>query len=337
MNRVAKAAARSRGAPANPYREVTMSSHYPIDPARRGALKCLAFGGLGTVFMLAGGVLTPVELALAADGKTPAAAKGTPLFLQISDTHIGFNKEANPDVAGTLKQTIEFVNAMPLKPALVIHTGDITHLSKASEFDLAAQLMSGLSVTELHTVPGEHDVTDGPGTEYFSRFGQASDNRGYYSFDHQGVHFVGLVNVMHFKPNGLGGLGDEQLAWLENDLKGRSSSTPIVVFAHMPMWTIYEPWGWGTGDAGAAMSYLKRFGSVTVLNGHIHQIVSKVEGNITFHTARSTAYPQPSAGIGEGPGPLKVAGDQLPRMLGVTSISIAHHPLKATLADVTLV
>jgi hypothetical protein len=337
MNRVAKAAARSRGAPANPYREVTMSSHYPIDPARRGALKCLAFGGLGTVFMLAGGVLTPVELALAADGKTPAAAKGTPLFLQISDTHIGFNKEANPDVAGTLKQTIEFVNAMPLKPALVIHTGDITHLSKASEFDLAAQLMSGLSVTELHTVPGEHDVTDGPGTEYFSRFGQASDNRGYYSFDHQGVHFVGLVNVMHFKPNGLGGLGDEQLAWLENDLKGRSSSTPIVVFAHMPMWTIYEPWGWGTGDAGAAMSYLKRFGSVTVLNGHIHQIVSKVEGNITFHTARSTAYPQPSAGIGAGPGPLKVAGDQLPRMLGVTSISIAHHPLKATLADVTLV
>jgi hypothetical protein len=314
--------------------EVNMSSGLPFDPSRRSALKCLAFGSAGTVFMLVGGVLTPVELALAASSQHAAAV---PLFLQISDSHIGFNKDANPDVAGTLKQTIDLVNAMPVKPALTIHTGDITHLSKPEEFDLAAQLLSGLNITELHTVPGEHDVTDGPGTEYFHRFGQASDNRGYYSFDHNGVHFIGLVNVMHFKPNGLGGLGDEQLAWLQNDLHGRSSSTPIVVFAHMPMWTIYEPWGWGTGDAGEAMGYLKRFGSVTVLNGHIHQIVSKVEGNITFHTARSTAYPQPAAGDGPGPGPLKVASDQLPKMLGVTRISVMHHPLKTTLQDSTLV
>ena len=314
-----------------------MSSDLPSDPSRRSALKCLAFGGVGTVFVLAGGILTPVELALAASTKDSSAVSGVPLFLQISDTHIGFNKEANPDVAGTLKQTIDFVNAMPVKPALTIHTGDITHLSKPEQFDLASQLLSGLNITELHTVPGEHDVTDGPGTEYFNRFGAASDNKGYYSFDHQGVHFIGLVNVMHFKPNGLGGLGDDQLAWLENDLKGRSSSTPIVVFAHMPMWTIYEPWGWGTGDAGQAMSYLKRFGSVTVLNGHIHQIVSKVEGNITFHTARSTAYPQPTAGNGPGPMPLTVASDQLPRMLGVTSIKVTRHPLKTTLDDVTLV
>ncbi len=217
-----------------------MSSHHSFNPSRRGALKCLAFGGVGTVFVLAGGILTPVELALAADAKSSATSMGVPLFLQISDSHIGFNKEANPDVAGTLKQTIDYVNAMPVKPALTIHTGDITHLSKPAEFDLAAQLMSGLNITELHTVPGEHDVTDGPGTEYFSRFGKASDNKGYYSFDHNGVHFVALVNVMHFKPNGLGSLGDDQLAWLENDLKSRSSSTPIVVFAHMPMWTIYE-------------------------------------------------------------------------------------------------
>ena len=308
----------------------------PTQPSRRNALKCLAFGGVGTVFMLAGGVLTPVQLALAAGAEDKSAGSGVPLFLQISDSHIGFNKEANPDVAGTLKQTIDFVNAMPVKPALAIHTGDITHLSKPAEFDLAAQLLSGLNVTELHTVPGEHDVTDGPGGEYFKRFGQPSENRGYYSFDHDGVHFVALVNVMHFKQNGLGGLGDDQLAWLESDLKGRASSTPIVVFAHMPLWTIYAPWGWGTGDAGQAMSYLKRFGSVTVLNGHIHQIVSRVEGNITFHTARSTAYPQPTAGNGPGPVPLKVASDQLPKMLGVTSISVVRHPLAVTLADTTL-
>ena len=314
-----------------------MSSDTPSNPSRRGALKCLAYGGAGTLFMLAGGILTPVELALAAGTTGKPVSSGVPLFLQISDSHIGFNKAANPDVAGTLTETINFVNAMPVKPALTIHTGDITHLSKAAEFDLATQLLSGLNITELHTVPGEHDVTDGPGTEYFQRFGKASDNKGYYSFDHNGVHFIGLVNVMHFKPNGLGSLGDDQLEWLESDLKGRSSSTPIVVFAHMPMWTIYEPWGWGTGDAGRAMDYLKRFGSVTVLNGHIHQIVSKVEGNITFHTARSTAYPQPTAGNGPGPMPLKVASDQLASMLGVTSIKISRHPLKATLSDATLV
>lgn len=312
-----------------------MSADLPAEPSRRGALQCLAFGGAGTLFVLAGGVLAPVDLAVAA-ARASSAHAGVPLFLQISDTHIGFNKDANPDVAGTLRQTIAFVNAMSTKPALTIHTGDITHLSKAEEFDHAAQLLSALNISELHTVPGEHDVTDGPGAEYFSRFGAASGNKGYYSFDHQGVHFVALVNVMHFKPNGLGGLGEDQLTWLEADLKGRSSSTPIVVFAHMPMWTIYEPWGWGTGDADQALGHLKRFGSVTVLNGHIHQIVSKVEGNVTFHTARSTAYPQPTAGNGAGPVPLKVASDQLPKMLGVTSIEIVRHPLALSLTDSTL-
>jgi 3',5'-cyclic AMP phosphodiesterase CpdA len=306
-----------------------------IDNSRRGALKCLAFGGAGTLFVLSAGILAPVDVALAATEKSGGII-GTPLFLQISDTHIGFNKEANPDVAGTLKKTIDFVNTMPIKPALTIHTGDISHLSKPEEFDLAKQLLSGLNITELHTVPGEHDVTDGPGTEYFARFGQPSANKGYYSFDHQGVHFVALVNVMNFKPNGLGALGDDQLAWLAADLKTRSASTPIVVFAHMPMWTVYEPWGWGTGDSDQAMALLRRFGSVTVLNGHIHQIVQKVEGNITFHTARSTAYPQPAAGVGAGPGPLVVPSDQLAKMLGVTSIKFSHANHAAALTDATL-
>ena len=302
-------------------------------PSRRGALQCMAFGGAGTLFLLAGGVVTPVDLATAATRRHPAL--GTPLFLQISDTHIGFTKDANPDVAGTLKQSIALANAMPKAPALVLHTGDITHLTKPEEFDLAAQLLSGLKVTELHTTPGEHDVTDG-GAAYFARFGQASNNRGYYSFDSQGVHFVALVNVMNFKPGGLGALGDDQIAWLKDDLAGRSASQPVVVFAHMPLWTIYEPWGWGTGDADQAFALLKRFGSVTMLNGHIHQIVQKVEGNMTFHTARSTAYPQPTAGNGPGPGPLKVDAALLPKMLGITSIAFARHPAAAALTDSTL-
>jgi 3',5'-cyclic AMP phosphodiesterase CpdA len=305
-------------------------------PSRRNALKCLGFGGAGTLFALSGGVLAPIDLAMATSNAHHAAKIGTPLFIQISDTHIGFNKEANPDVKGTLTRTIDLVNALPKQPAFVLHTGDITHLSRPEQFDDAQQLLSGLRVSELHAVPGEHDVTDSTGAEFFNRFGKASGNKGYYSFDHDGVHFVALVNVMHFKPGGLGALGDDQLAWLEQDLQARTASTPIVVFAHMPLWTIYEPWGWGTGDSDQVASYLRRFGSVTVLNGHIHQIVQKVEGNITFHTARSTAYPQPEAGVGPGPGPLTVASDQLPRMLGVTSIVVKRHPRMIALTDATL-
>ncbi len=304
--------------------------------SRRNALKCMAYGGAGTLFVLAGGVFSPVDLALAADDKLGTARLGKPLFVQISDTHIGFNKEANPDVNGTLTQTIDLVNGMAEQPALIIHTGDITHLSKPAEFDLAQQLLSRLRTTELHTVPGEHDTTDPTVTEYFNRFGKASDNKGYYSFDHAGVHFVALINVLQFKPGGLGTLGTDQLAWLAADLKGRSASTPLVVFAHMPLWTIYEPWGWGTGDADQLMEQLRRFGSVTVLNGHIHQIVQRVEGNVTFHTARSTAYPQPTAGMGSGPAPLKVAADQLAKMLGITSVSVVKHPRSLALSDTTI-
>jgi 3',5'-cyclic AMP phosphodiesterase CpdA len=308
----------------------------PSELSRRSALKCLAYGSAGTLFTLAGGVFTPVDLAHAAEYGSDPSSAGQPLFVQISDSHIGFAKAANPDVDATLRRTIEVVNAMSRQPALVIHTGDITHLSKPAEFDHAGQLLAQLRASELHTVPGEHDTLDAGAAEYFSRFGKASANKGYYSFDHAGVHFVALVNVLDFKDGGLGTLGGDQLAWLAKDLNGRSASTPIVVFAHMPLWTIYEPWGWGTGDAEPAIALLRRFGSVTVLNGHIHQIVQKVEGHITFHTARSTAYPQPSVGQGAGPGPLTVAADQLRTMLGVTSVSISAPGSALALTDSTL-
>jgi 3',5'-cyclic AMP phosphodiesterase CpdA len=303
---------------------------------RRNALKCMAYGGAGTLFTLCGGVFAPIDLAVAADANTDIARLGKPLFVQISDTHIGFAKDANPDVNGTLTRAIDLVNGMAEQPALIIHTGDITHLSKAEEFDLAQQMFSRLRSTQLHTTPGEHDTADPTVTEYFARFGKASQNRGYYSFDHAGVHFICLINVLQFKAGGLGTLGAEQLAWVTADLKARSSSTPIVVFAHMPLWTIYEPWGWGTGDASQLLDPLRRFGSVTVLNGHIHQIVQRVEGNMTFHTARSTAYPQPVAGTAPGPGPLKVPPDQLASMLGISSVSVVRHPHSLALNDVTL-
>jgi 3',5'-cyclic AMP phosphodiesterase CpdA len=299
--------------------------------SRRGALKCLGIGA-GTLFTLSSGVFDAIDLAEAATKPDI----GTPLFLQISDTHIGFNKEANPDVVGTLNKSIDLVNALPQQPAFAIHTGDITHLSKAEEFDNAQQLLKRLRVSEIHAVPGEHDVTDGPGAEFFARYGKASNNKGYYSFDVNGVHFIALVNVMAFKAGGLGALGDDQLAWLKDDLSARSASQPIVVFAHMPLWTIYEPWGWGTAEGDQIAVLLARFGSVTVLNGHIHQIIRKVEGNITFHTARSTAYPQPLAGVGPGPGPLKVPADQLPKMLGITTVTVMPVSGSLSLSDSTL-
>jgi len=306
-------------------------------PSRRSALKCLAYGGAGTLFTLSGGVLLASDLAEAATRKKSHADLGTPLFVQISDTHIGFNKEANPDVAGTLKESIALVNAMSRQPSLILHTGDITQLSKPEQFDMAGQLLKGLKVSEIHYTPGEHDVADaGGGKEFFSRFGKPSNNLGYYSFDSEGVHFIALINVLDFKPGGLGILGADQLAWLKKDLDGRSASQPIVVFAHMPLWTIYEPWGWGTGDAEQAFALMRRFGSVTVLNGHIHQIVSKVEGNITFQTARATCFPQPAAGVGSGPGPLTVDKAQLPHMLGIRSITYAPHPATMTIKDTTL-
>jgi len=304
------------------------------DPAvtRRHALKCMAFGGAGTLFTLSGGILTPFDLAGAAD----EPLTGLPLFVQISDTHIGFKQEANPDVGATLQLAIERINSITPQPALVLHTGDITHLSKAEEFDAAAEHLKALRVTELHTVPGEHDVADATVSEYFNRYGRPSKRRGYYSFDHRGVHFVALINVLNFQAGGLGALGRDQLAWLAADLEGLPASTPVVAFAHMPLWNVYQPWGWGTADAEQALMHLRRFGSVTVLNGHIHQIVQKTEGNVTFHTARSTAYPQPAPGTGPGPGPLKVAPDRLLKSLGLTSMRVSAKPAMIALADTTI-
>ena len=322
-----------------------MSSNLPSDPSRRGALKCLAFGGVGTVFVLAGGILAPVDLALAATAKDSSVASGIPLFLQISDSHIGFNKEANPDVAGTLKQTIDYVNAMPIKPALTIHTGDITQLSTPDQFDTATQVLKSAKASQVYYIPGEHDVFSDDGKIYLERYGKGTQGQGWQSFDYQGVHFIGLINVLNLKQgtgtglggSGLGQLGNDQLQWLEKDVKGLSSSTPIVVFAHVPLWTIYPEWGWGTEDGAQALSYLKRFGSITVLNGHIHQILQKVEGNVTFHTARSTAFPQPAPGTAPAPGPMKdVPADKLRSLLGLREVTYVSNNSPLAIVDSAL-
>src|SRR5580704_561955 len=278
--------------------------------SRRKVLECMTWVGSGVLWTVSGGV--PHSLGIMGEAVAQEARGLT--FLQLSDSHVGFDKPANPNALGTLEEAIAKVNAMPKKPAFAIHTGDISHLSLASQFDDADRIISQ-SRLDVHYVPGEHDFLDPDHKFYLDRYGKAAKGNGWYSFDASGVHFIGLVNVLDLKAGGLGFLGAEQLAWLEDDLKSRSASTPIVVFAHIPLWTISPDWGWGTDDSAQALSYLKRFGSVTVLNGHIHQVMQKVEGNVTFHTARSTAFPQPAPGTAPSPGPMKVPDDQLRTML----------------------
>jgi 3',5'-cyclic AMP phosphodiesterase CpdA len=300
-------------------------------PSRRKVLECMTWAGTGVLWTIAGGV--PHSLGLV-DEASAAEAKGL-TFLQISDSHMGFDKPANPNAKGTLEEAIGRIKAIPIKPAFMIHTGDITHLSKESEFDDADHIIAQARL-DVHYVPGEHDLIDPDIKIYKERYGRATKGSGYYSFDANGVHFMALVNVANLKAGGMGNLGDEQLEWIEDDLKGRAASTPIVVFAHIPLWPLYPQWGWGTEDSARALGYLKRFGSVTVLNGHIHQVMQKVEGNVTFHTARSTAFPQPAPGTAPSPGPMKVPAEQLRSMLGTASITFKQGEQRLAIIDTPL-
>ena len=296
--------------------------------SRRKILECMTWAGTGVLWTIAAGV--PRSMGII--GEAAAAEPGGLTFLQISDSHVGFDKPANPNALGTLEEAVAKIKALPVKPSFIIHTGDITHLSKPSEFDDADRIIAQARL-DVHYVPGEHDIIDAEQKLYRERYGRGSRGAGWYSFDANGVHFVGLVNVVDLQAGSLGKLGDEQLEWLEDDLKGRSASTPIVVFAHIPLWAVYPQWGWGTEDAGRALGYLKRFGSVTVLNGHIHQIMQKVEGNVTFHTAMSTAFPQPAPGAAASPGPIKVADDRLRSLLGITDVSFRRGQQRLAIID----
>ena len=287
---------------------------------RRGFLKCMAWAGTGALCVIEGGVLQSHALGAHLGSQMKSHKKGAVSFVQISDSHMGFNKPANPDVIATLKAAVEKINALPEQPEFILHTGDITHLSKPEEFDNVDQILKAAN-KEIFFVPGEHDVLNDNGAMFRDRYAKNSKGEGWYSFEKNGVHFIGLVNVLNLKAGGLGALGQEQLEWLEDDVKNLKSSTPIIVFAHIPLWSVYPQWGWGTDDGAQALSYLKRFGSVTVLNGHIHQTMQKIEGNVTFHTAFSTAFPQPAPGMAEGPGPMKVPAEQLRSVLGITDVN----------------
>ena len=297
--------------------------------SRRRTLECMLWAGTGVLWTVSGGV--PKSLSLL--DRAEAAPANSFTFLQISDSHVGFDKAANPNALGTLQEAIAKVKALPHKPAFMLHTGDITHLSAPAQFDNAAQVI-GTAGLDVHYVPGEHDILDDePGKAFLERYGKTAKGAGWYSFDQNGVHFIGLVNVMNLQAGGLGVIGPEQLAWLADDVKGLSASTPIVVFAHIPLWTIYKDWGWGTDDAEQALTLLRRFGSVTVLNGHIHQLMQKVEGKVTFHTARSTAFPQPAPGTAPAPLPMVVPADKLRSVLGIRTVAYSQGQEQLAITD----
>jgi 3',5'-cyclic AMP phosphodiesterase CpdA len=293
-----------------------MTSHRDDGVSRRKILECMTWAGTGVLWTVAGGVPRSVGII----GEAQAAPASGLTFLQISDSHVGF------------EEAIKKISTLPAKPAFVIHTGDVTHLSKPAEFDDADRIIAQARL-DVHYVPGEHDILDDDVRLYREHYGRGTRGSGWYSFDANGVHFIGLVNVMDLKAGGLGNLGNEQLEWLEDDVKGRSASTPIVVFAHIPLWTVYQQWGWGTEDGARALDYLKRFGSVTVLNGHIHQIMQKVEGNVTFHTAMSTAFPQPAPGTAPAPGPMKVPDEKLRSLLGVSDVTFTRGKERLAIID----
>lgn len=298
---------------------------------RRGFLKCMTWAGTAMVWTVAGGI--PRSHLIGLD-RAEAAETGFS-FAQVSDSHLGFNRPVNPNVTGTFQQALGQVTAMTEKPAFLIFTGDLTHLSTAEQFDTGAEL---LAATKLQTyiVPGEHDILEDNGKSYLNRFGKGTHGDGWYSFNAGGVHFIGLVNVVNLQGNGLGDLGPAQLEWLQKDVNGLSSSTPIVLFAHVPLWIVYQDWGWGTKDGAQALTYLKRFGSVTVLNGHIHQVMQKVEGHVAFHTARSTAFPQGVPGVAKGPGPYPVPAGELKNLLGTARISMVSTTAPLAIVDTPL-
>jgi Icc protein len=303
---------------------------------RRGFLKCMAWAGTGAFCIMQGGVLKSYSMSQMSP-LTGKAADGELSFVQISDSHMGFNKPANTDVAGTLKVAVDKINGLSTLPEFMLHTGDISHLSKPEEFDAVDQILKSAKPKDVFYVPGEHDMLNDDGKQFLERYGKGSKGAGWYSFDKKGVHFIGLVNVLNLKAGGLGTLGHEQLEWMEDDVKHLKHSTPIVVFAHIPLWSVYPEWGWGTEDSAQALAYLKKFGSVTVLNGHIHQTMQKVEGNVTFHTAASTAFPQPQPGSAPSPGPMKVPAEQLKSLLGITDVHHVHGQHALAVVDSSLV
>ena len=304
----------------------------PNTMTRRQLIRHSAWFGAAVGLAVVGGEV--ISHVAGAEAANRAAARPTLRFAQVSDSHIGFTGAPNPDVAGTFGHAIDQVNNLGYTPDFVIHTGDLTHLSTSDQFDHVKQMLGGVRTPHVVTVPGEHDSVDDAGQKYRSVFGAGTRGDGWYSFDIAGVHVIALVNTLNLKK--LGHLGTDQLDFVKKDVAGLSSDTPIVVFSHIPLFAMYPDWGWGTDDATQALSYLSRFASVTCLNGHVHQIFSKTEGNVTFYSGTTTAYPLPHPGDGPAPKPVTLPAGKLHDALGIREVSYTKGQTALALKEATL-
>ena len=291
----------------------------PQGMSRRQLIRHSAWFGAAVGLAVVGGELISHAAGNAGAASHSASARPALRFAQVSDSHIGFNGTANPDVVGSFTHAIDQINNLGYTPDFVIHTGDLTHLATPAQFDQVKQMLGGLRTPHVFTVPGEHDSVDDGGQKYRQAFGAGTRGDGWYSFDIAGVHVIALVNTLNLK--NLGHLGADQLEFIEKDIAGLSSDTPIIVFSHIPLFAMYPNWGWGTDDSAQALSYLRRFSSVTCLNGHVHQLFSKVEGNVTFYSGTTTAYPLPHPGDGPAPKPITLPAGQLHDALGIREVS----------------
>ncbi|WP_067573085.1 metallophosphoesterase family protein [Nocardia acidivorans] len=307
-----------------------MTEQDPQTMSRRQLMRHSAWFGAAVGLAVVGGEVVSHIAGTAA----AATDRPTLRFAQISDSHIGFTGTANANVTDTFTEAIGQVNALGYTPDFVIHTGDLTHLATPEQFDQVHQMMDGLHTPHVFTVPGEHDSSDDGGQRYRSVFGRGTRGDGWYSFDIAGVHVIGLVNTLNLQS--LGHLGTDQLEFVRKDVAGLSSDTPIIVFSHIPLFAMYPQWGWGTDDATQALSYLRRFSSVTCLNGHVHQLFTKTEGNITFYSGTTTAYPLPKPGDGPAPKPVTLPAGKLHDALGIREVTFERGKQMLAIKDQTL-
>ena len=303
----------------------------PAVMSRRQLLRHTAWFGAAVVLTVTGGEVIshlggtpqPASAAVAAD---PNALR----FVQISGSHLGFHGPANTDVTGSFSRAIDQVNALGFRPEFVMHTGDLTHLSTPAQFDQVRQMRGGLRTGQVFTVPGAHDgqvftvpgahdSVDDHGQKYRATFGTGTHGDGWYSFDVKIVHVIALLNTLALEK--LGHLGTDQLEFVRKDVAGLSSDTPIVVFSRIPLFAMYPAWGWGPDDATRALSYLRRFSSVTCLNHYLHPLFTKTEGNVTFYSATTTAYSLPHPRQGPGPIPVTLPAGQLGAALGICDVT----------------
>ena len=307
--------------------------HDGID--RQTFLTRAAAVGTGLLLSVAGGRVTATALADALRSGHADDAMEDFSFVQITDTHVGAHSPANKNVIATFEQAVARINALPQRPAFVMHTGDHVHLSKTSEFDTARQILNTIKADRIFNVPGEHDVFLDQGKQYLRYFGYGSRQRLYYSFDFNGIHFLALANDAGFVGKGQGVLGAAQLDWIKKDLAPLSAETPLVLFSHVPLLSVYPKWGWATSDSAPLLTMVRRFSRVTALNGHLHQLISRRAGNVVMHTANSTAYPQHAPGQ-VAPAPLVLPPAQLVKRIGIRMVQAMGDTAPLGITDETL-